>query len=106
MELPKQLHVYGRNIPVNLAKHDEHAGMFCKEEYKIYITPDQTEHEKWTTLLHEMFHAVVHRCSIYQALDDNLEEIIVDSFATAIWENFELKPKIQEHSQSQNETAS
>jgi len=42
------------------------------------------------TLLHEMLHAVLFRTGVFQGLDEKMIEVIVDSCATAILENFRL----------------
>lgn len=67
------------------------AGQLHYHDKKIVISSSLKGEDYMHTLLHEMFHAVIRRTSIIQSdLHHDLEEIIVDSFATAVCENFKL----------------
>lgn len=44
------------------------------------------------TLMHEVAHALMYRSSVYQSLAPALEEVIVDTLATLLVENFALVP--------------
>lgn len=70
----------------------------------IYIaTANRPDIELLSTFYHELFHCVIYRIGIYNAeLSRDLEEVIVDSFATiaaeiqadgSIIKLFEEKPK-------------
>lgn len=62
-----------------------------KFDGEIWIDSSLEDSELTVTILHEMFHAVVHRLNIQ--LNDEQEEMLVDVCAVAIDENFNLTPK-------------
>lgn len=66
------------------------AGEFHRNTYKINICADQSGEDKWHTLIHEMTHAIVTRVGLTQNIDPYTEEILCESVATAITENFIL----------------
>ena len=45
------------------------------------------------TLLHEYFHAVIHRVGLGQVLHGDIEEVICETFATFLVDNNLVKPQ-------------
>ena len=52
-----------------------------------------TSIEKMQTVIHEGGHGLIHRLGFGDNIDPLLEEVWVDTFATFVVENFELRPK-------------
>ena len=66
-------------------------GYFDPQSLTIHIEKTLKGDEKSHTLIHEMVHAVFHRVSINQtSLHPDVQEIICDSIATALTENFKI----------------
>lgn len=67
----------------------------CDLENKIiYIAAELVGEEYQRVLIHESIHAIINRCSIDQAqLSNDTQEILCDTIAVALTENFRLVPK-------------
>ena len=94
-KMPKSLLVFGETIPIELKKgmRDEGTlGEYNKETKIITMDADLPNDELMLTLLHEMGHAIEDRVSISQAIDKDVFEIITDTFAKCLVENFSIKP--------------
>lgn len=98
-KIPKKLIIFGKPHKVTLMP-DLHSygtpvrGLFLINHAEIYLDKNQAPDELLHTLLHECGHAIIQRISISQTgLAPELEEVIVDSFATFITETFNLKLK-------------
>lgn len=63
-------------------------GRFDSSEKKIFIREKLSERDFFHTLIHEIGHGLFYRNSFYQSIPSELEEVIVDSFATIMVENF------------------
>jgi Zn-dependent peptidase ImmA (M78 family) len=92
------LNIFGKKIRVlkkkNLIRDFGARGAYYSKLKLIVIDDEQVGTEHLQTLLHEMVHAVIDRCGIDQAgIGDGVEEIICESVATALIENFTLKPR-------------
>lgn len=60
----------------------------CKNSQAlIEIDSDQSGSVLLHTLLHEYFHAVLHRTGVTQAIPSELEEVICETFATFLVDN-------------------
>lgn len=93
-----KLKIFGITVPVkqkpNLTRETGWAGYYDITEKCIYLEPTLSKEERAHTLAHEFFHAVNFRTSMPQTkIPMEVFEIIVDTFATALTENFDLKPK-------------
>jgi hypothetical protein len=47
------------------------------------------------TLLHELFHACFHECSLTQGIPHELEEVIVDLLSRVVVENFTIRRRTE-----------
>lgn len=100
IRFPRTLDVYGDKIklrvrhPVKDSDGNKVVGTYCYDDGIIEIDSRLDDDQKIHTLLHELGHAVFHRLSAGH-LDNNipyeLEEIIVNSFATLYTELFDIK---------------
>ena len=95
MRLPKTIQVFGRDYKIALTKHlkDEDGnrvdGLFCAKTSVISI--DTEDKNQVHTLIHELGHAVFERTSLNQTdISSNLQEIVVNSIATVLTENFNI----------------
>jgi Zn-dependent peptidase ImmA (M78 family) len=87
--------VFGKNVPVkftDLSEEDAY-GIYSRKTGKILIDSKLKDDKLLHTLLHEGFHAVFDRVSIRQGVGTEAEEIICDTFATFLLENFVILPK-------------
>lgn len=95
MGLPRTVEIFGKTYRIEqkgLGEKQLHGDIGHKPPL-ITIDKSDSPHEKIHTLLHEMGHGLSRRLGIYQVIDDQLEEIISEGFATMITENFNLTPK-------------
>ena len=90
MILPKHVDVFGQRYKVKMEVMENLAGLCDREKHIIYVNPIMPEVEQFQTLLHEVGHAVFSRVGLVQSISPELEEIIVESIATAFAENFDL----------------
>lgn len=100
MRLPKSIRIFGKKFRINVQnnlKDDEGnqvLGLFDPSRSVIHLDKDQDRKEMMHTLIHELCHAVCWRVSIRQSnLSEELEELIVDTFATMAVETFDLRFK-------------
>ena len=87
MTLPKSLIIFGLKFKVKVTALNGLLGLCDRSTNTIYIEAAQTSEEKWHTLLHEIGHAVFGRVGLVQSISPEIEEVIVENFATAIIEN-------------------
>jgi len=67
-------------------------GLFMSDKKLIMVEKALSKEEKTQTLIHELGHAVIWRCSITQSgLVPEVEEMIVDTYATMMTEIFNLR---------------
>ena len=87
--------VLGKNIKVHSKDltHEVACGYYEPGKNKITICSSLKGSEKIHTLLHEVFHAVIFRSSLYQVITPDIQEIVVDVFSTVLVENFDIKCK-------------
>jgi BarA-like signal transduction histidine kinase len=93
-----KLKIFGVTVPVkdypNLIHERGWAGFYDITEKVIYIDPAIKGAERMQTILHEFGHAVMYRTAMQQTkIPHEVFEIIVDNFATALTENFNIRPK-------------
>lgn len=101
MKLPKTLNILGIKYTVieeyiNLQNQEYVLGLCIPYQNNIYINSNLIEeigHRPEQTLIHEIIHAVLHRNGITQKLSEPIEEVICESIANCIVDNFELKVK-------------
>ncbi len=89
--------IYGAVVPVvedDTLKEVECMGAYDPDQKKISVCPDLKSREKLHTCLHEMFHATWDRVGLNQtSIPRDLQEIICETFATVLLENFIVKPR-------------
>jgi Zn-dependent peptidase ImmA (M78 family) len=56
-------------------------GHILLDDKKIIINANLDDKRKKEVLLHEVIHAIIHECSIYQSLLRGVEEILTDNIA-------------------------
>ena len=88
MILPTHVNIFGRTFKIQVTNLDGEEVGFCNRDTNtILIEASQSDEDKIHTLIHEICHAVFGRISLNQAVSQDVEEIIVDSIATALVEN-------------------
>ena len=94
------LSIFGDSIfvtfkPVVLdSSGNEVSGSYCRKEKKIEISLEANKYKKDISeaFLHEFIHSVIHRLGLYNAeLSHDLEEILCDTIAVALSENFDFE---------------
>lgn len=84
--------VFGRTVPVRyeeLASNE--SGEYDTDTKEIKISSSLTGDELTITEVHELFHATWDRIGLDQArLAIEIEEVIVQNFATVVVENYQL----------------
>lgn len=94
--IPKSLNIYGETYKVKIVK-DKPDAMDCagKNHSKskiIYIKEDEAE-EMFHTYLHECFHGVFEEGRLNEAVEDGLEEVIIEQLVKFLLKHFTVKPK-------------
>lgn len=89
----QSLNIFGKKAKIKRKSIKGLDGQFCRQEYEIVIDPALSGEAYNITLLHEMIHAILDRCSVTHEIDSSIEEIISDIVSKCIIENFDIKPK-------------
>jgi Zn-dependent peptidase ImmA (M78 family) len=66
-------------------------GYCFSDKKEIYVEKNLNKENKIKTLLHELFHALMHEISLDQVISSDNEQLIVDNFANATYEIFNNK---------------
>jgi len=103
MTLVARVKVFGQTVRVfetsdKVEKHGfdpEHVNGVFDPEHNIIVLKSNLKHrEKFRIFLHEVGHALLSRLGMHNTtLGHNLEELIVDSYATLLVEAFEIELK-------------
>lgn len=86
--------IFGKDFPLTFKnlKPLDLEGRFTGEE--IEIDSSLEGDDSLQTEIHEFFHAVNERLGFIQtSISEDLWEIIIDNYARALIENYEVKPK-------------
>jgi Zn-dependent peptidase ImmA (M78 family) len=93
MKLPKKLNILGRTIKVIDAPIKGCYGVFYPLQSEIVInTPIIKDHglDVNQTLIHEMIHVVMNRTGLDQIIDPQVSEIICETIANSMVDNFKI----------------
>lgn len=93
LNIPSRVNIFGKKYKVknsNILKDHGIEGLCDGEKSTILISTHSQEPIQ--TLLHEIGHAVFERTGLCQAINPELEEIVVENIARAIADNFQVKP--------------
>lgn len=90
-DLPKSVTVFGEKFKVirKPLTAEGLAGYCDRSNNTIVVASELITIDAFQTLLHEIGHAVFGRIGLMQAINPELEEIVVESLATCFVENFE-----------------
>lgn len=82
--------VFGVRVPVIKADlSDENlAGKYDPKTKTIFVEARQNTESFVHSVLHELGHAMLHRTGMNQSLPGEIEELIVENFATLLIENY------------------
>lgn len=75
----------------NLKEEEDAWGLIEEENFIIKIDSSLEGVSYFSTLIHEVGHAICVRGGGRQALDSQAEEILVDQFGTVLTENFKIE---------------
>lgn len=96
--MKKTWNIYGLKVRVIMRKRLKHPetgelcmGLFDPEKNIIYIQSELSEQDKWSTLCHEVVHAMQFRMGYMQALPGDFLETMAETFGNIIAENFRHK---------------
>lgn len=91
----KKLIVLGKTIPIDY--HDlsstDFDGAYVSSLEKIVLDTSLKGNEMRAVLLHEAVHALFDRLGLRGNLPDSLEEMLSETFAQMVTENFDLRAK-------------
>lgn len=93
-DLPDLVTVLGVKFRIEVPDklHDEDGGYLCGETIGetrlIKINGEQDTRRRWTTLLHEVVHAILHVNGLGNVLDEDIEEVIAQSIEHGLEEFF------------------
>lgn len=86
--------VFGQPIPIeyveSFEEHDDKQGDYDVESQEIRLAAALKGDALTIATIHEMGHALFQRLSFSEAIDSQTEEIIIDTFAKMMVENFKI----------------
>ncbi len=93
-----KLKIFGQAVSLKkekgLANNKGLSGYYCPKDKVIVIDADARGDEFMLIKIHEVFHAMFDRIGLAQTgISRDVQEILAESVATVIVENFDLKPK-------------
>lgn len=89
----KPLNIFGKKVEIEYHSDLENDGEYLYDYHLIKINKSLSKEQKELTLIHEIIHATFHRVGLRQATPNELEEVIAETIAHALYENFNLKRK-------------
>lgn len=92
--------ILGLIVPVRTSTEEsDNAAEFCPDTKTITVFTEKDLREHIHDIIHENGHALCYRLGLTNHIDSKFEEILVESFANMMTENFEIKfksPQIQQ----------
>lgn len=101
MSSSKSLHVFGKKYRLERRSGLNKKGLDgeCDTETHQILVDSKLKGDSYKeAVLHELFHAVIHECSINQAISHDLEEVIVDTLSRSVVKNFSIRHKSNKRS--------
>lgn len=94
--LPNQITILGKKIKVIVIDdvNEENSGEYLGDAITINLAHQDNNYDLWHSYLHEVLHATIRRIGGNNALDDGVEEILVDTIATMLLECFKITPLV------------
>lgn len=84
----KQIKIVLKSMPID-EDDPKCVGLYIPEKSLIYVSKDESPQEQLIIAMHEILHALIHRCGLSQtSLTHDNEEIICEVFSNFIIENF------------------
>ena len=96
LALPSHVHPLGVRFQVDIVETVDETGAVgetAAELRRIKIGAGQDTRRRWTTLLHEYLHATLDIVGAASVLDDDLEEVIVQSLEHSLEQFFRAHGK-------------
>ena len=95
MSKPKKLKILGLIVPIKYKdlSGEDYVGTYDRINKNIELHSKMKLNEFMPALLHEFGHALFDRSGLRQGVESDLEEVIVENFANALCENFNIRPK-------------
>lgn len=90
--IPKSINVFGERYRVKIDPDLQSAGLIEPKKKLIRIKPDTKEEMEWS-YLHECLHGVFEEGRLNEAVEDGLEEVIIEQIVKFLLKNFTVKPK-------------
>jgi len=90
--MKKFFNVFGSKIKVNYIDLDEETkdlmGWTTRSPIEIFVNKNMSAHDIKLSILHECFHAVMFRVGLDQVIEESVQEILCESFADFVHNNF------------------
>ena len=92
---PDSLEIFGQTYSVEYKTplKNNSCGLCYPDKHLIEIDSTQKEKDKTHTLIHEFMHSVIFRTGVFQGVDEKIIEVICESTATAMLENFKVSAR-------------
>jgi len=90
-KIPKELPIMGKshNLIIINDPLNKDSGWFLNSDIVINMAWNNSD-EFWHTLVHELGHALIRRSGLRQGLSMEMEEVIVQNYATVFTELFKM----------------
>jgi hypothetical protein len=87
--------IFGKTVRYWKADLTEHKldGYYDYQESAIFLHNKLKGDELKLVMLHEEFHAIMHRLGLHAVVSNEIEELIVENFSTFVCESYELVSK-------------
>jgi len=88
----KSFNILGQKVSVKLNDRSEEDsdGTYCREHCKIEANKKFKGEKLDRLIFHEFLHGVSHRCGLFGATSHELDEMVIQNFENAIWDNYIL----------------
>jgi len=97
----KSMTIKGRRYKIKSGCDGENMGEIDFTKREIYLSKEiKSQEDLYSTLLHEMMHAILHEAGLTQIISGDNQELIVENISTAIYQEFFSKRGIKKWSTS------
>jgi Zn-dependent peptidase ImmA (M78 family) len=90
-KFPESVIIFGEEYKVIIENiKTGELGLADPNNKTITLEKNQSEKSKTHSFIHEFGHCVIFRTGLFQGIDEKMIEVVVESMATALLENFTI----------------